>query len=88
MAKKHHGHKMHGHYEGHAGRRHQEMMDSGMISEDHSAVANMPQHHMMKEWPKAHDYMEGDLDDTIHGINRQMGEDASQRNRHEKPHKY
>lgn len=50
--------------------------DSGMIREDRSAVANLPQNVMMKEWPKV-DYtgFEG-LDDTIRGVDQQMRDDA------------
>jgi len=87
MAKRHHD-KMHGHYEGHAGRRHQEMKDAGMIHEDHSAIANMPQGVMIKDWPKGNYGMREGLNDTITGIDRQMGEDDSKRNKHERPHKY
>ena len=86
--KKHHGHHMEGHYEGHAGRRHQEMMDSGMISEDHSAIANLPQGVMIKDWAHKGSYMPENLDDTARGIDRQMDEDGSKRSRHERPHKY
>ena len=46
-------------------------MDSGymgMISEDHSAVANLPQEKMLKMYPKER-YMDGTyLDDTIKGV--------------------
>lgn len=87
MAKKRH-HHMGGHYEGHQGRRHQEMMDAGMIHEDHSAIANMPQGVMIKDWPKGGSYMPENLDDTIKSVDRQMGEDGSKRSRHERPHKY
>jgi hypothetical protein len=94
MAKRHHDkmhhskHKMHGHYEGHEGRRHQEMKDAGMIHEDHSAIANMPQGVIMRDWPKGGHGMREGLNDTISGIDRQMDEDDSKRNKHERPHKY
>jgi hypothetical protein len=68
-------------------RRRQEMMEAGMISEDHSAIANMPQGVMMKPYPKDNDYMPEDLDDTIRGIDRQEGEDHSKAMRHFKPRK-
>ena len=97
MAKRHHGHKKHheghhkmheGHYEGHASRRHQEMKDAGMIHEDHSAIANLPQEVMMKSWEARESYMPENIDDTTRGIDRQMHEDGSKRSRHERPHKY
>jgi hypothetical protein len=47
-----------------------EKMDSsyyGMISEDHSAVANLPQEVVQKTYPRM-DYMGGELDDTIREI--------------------
>ena len=89
MAKRHHASERHheGHYEGHAGRRHQEMRDAGMISEDHSAIANMPQNVMVKPYPVDRDYLPGSLDDTISGVDRQMGEDHSKARRHLDPKK-
>ena len=82
-------HKMHeGHYEGHHGRRNQEMMDSGMISEDHSAIANLPQNVMMKPYPRPGGYMPEDLDDTIRGIDEQMSKDNSKMEKHLQPEKY
>lgn len=80
--------KMAGYYEGEYGRRHQEMKDAGMIREDHSAIANMPQRSMIKEWPKSDYGMPEDLDDTITGIDRQMDRDNMQRRKHSHPHKY
>jgi hypothetical protein len=62
--------------------------DAGMISEDHSAIANMPQHVMIKDWPKGGSYMPETINDKISGIDRQMDEDGSKRARHERPHKY
>jgi hypothetical protein len=91
MAKKrHHHHKegMHGHYEGHHGRRHQEMQDAGMIREDHSAIANLPQGVMIKDWPRGGSYTPEMENDTITGVDRQMDMDGSKRSRHEKPHKF
>ena len=92
MAKRHHGkmkhHGMHGHYEGHAGRRHQEMQDAGMIREDHSAIANLPQGVMIKDWPKGGSFMPENINDTISGVDRQMDTDGNKRKSHERPHKY
>ncbi len=90
MAKRHHHmEKKHseGHYEGHSGRRHQEMHDAGMIHENHSAIANMPQEVMIKPWPDAGTYMPENLDDTIKGINRQVAMDDGKRSQHNVPKK-
>ena len=95
-AKRHHhmkhrdGHSMmhEGHYEGHAGRRKQEMEDGGMIHEDHSAIANLPQEVRITPYPKYGANMPDGLDDTIRGIDNQMGADDSQRDARMKPHKY
>lgn len=88
MAKRHH--HAHGHHAGmEGGRRHEEMREAGMISEDHSAIANMPQHVVMKPYPKAGPYMmDGQLNDTITGVDRQMDHDDSKRKGGMKPHKY
>ena len=83
MAKRHHHereeHRMHkirgGHYDGMEPRRRQEMEDAGMISEDHSAMANMPQGVIMRPYPKENDYTPENLDDTISGIDRQKSMD-------------
>lgn len=64
------------------------MRTGGMISEDHSAFANLPQHVVMKEYKKP-DYTDFDnLDDTITGIDRQIGGDVSQAKRHKSKSKY
>lgn len=85
----HRSHMMHsGHYAGAEPRRRQEMEDSGMIREDHSAIANMPQSMMMKPWPSGGYGMPEGLDDTIKGVNRQMDADDNQRRKHNVPHKY
>jgi hypothetical protein len=76
-----------GHYEGHDGRRHDEMRDGGMINEDHNAIANMPQHVMIKPWPAGGSYLPEGLDDSISGINRQMEKDDSKRSEYMRPHK-
>jgi len=90
MPKRHHHskhHGMHGSYEGHESRRHQEVKDSYMIKEDHSAIANMPQQVMIKPWPAGYSYLPEDLDDSIHGIDRQLGMDDGQTRRHNVPKK-
>lgn len=95
MAKRHHmsesAHRMGkirgGHYDGHEPRRRQEMEDAGMISEDHSAMANMPQGVIMRPYPTDNDYTPENLDDTISGIDRQKGMDHSKMKSHLMPKK-
>jgi len=77
-----------GEYAGHAARRHQEMQDAGMIHEDHSAIANLPQGVMMKPYPKERDYLPEVLNDDIRSVDEQMGADNNQRRKHFSPHKY
>jgi hypothetical protein len=62
--------------------------DSAMIREDHSAVANLPQHVIQREWPKPY---YGNLmgpDDTISGIDLQMKDDSDEMKSHSYPEKY
>lgn len=69
-------------------RRHREMYDAGMISEDHNQVANLPQEVVMRSYPKIKDWMrDGDLDDTLRGVDRQMDADDAMRSRHMMPKK-
>jgi hypothetical protein len=75
------------HYAGRESRRHEEMRDGGMIHEDHSAIANMPQEVMMKPYPKTGPYMPENLDDTIRGVDKQMDMDDSKRRQHMHPKK-
>lgn len=77
-----------GYYEGPSERRRQEMEDGGMIREDHSAIANMPQEVMMKGWPDGGSYEPEVLDDTIRGISEQKAADSRKMMDHFKPHKY
>lgn len=77
-----------GQYAGFEDRRRQEMRDAGMIHEDHSAIANLPQHVMIKPYGMERDYLPEVLDDTIRGIEEQMGADNGQRKKHFRPHKY
>ena len=81
-------HHMSGHYEGHEGRRMEEMRDAGMIQEDHNAIANLPQEVKMMAYPKTGPYMPEMIDDTIRGVDMQMDSDDSGRRKHFKPHKY
>jgi len=76
-------------YSGQDARRTQEMQDGGMIREDRSAVANLPQNVMYKPYPKNHDYLPEDLDDTIRGIDHQIETlDGKKRDKHFMPKKY
>lgn len=50
---------------------------SGMISEDKSAVANLPQNVIMKEYPKSPSMGYSELDDTIRVIDNQITKDAN-----------
>lgn len=77
-----------GDYSGLNAARKQEARDFAMISEDKSAVANMPQQVKYHAWPKPGYYADYDLDDTIRGINKQMDEDGSGMRRHKSKSKY
>jgi hypothetical protein len=68
-----------GDYSGEYARRTQEMQDAGMLREDRSAIANLPQSVMIKPYPKTGPYMPEGLDDTIEGVDNQMDYDDSQR---------
>lgn len=69
-------------------RRHKHMSENGMLHEDHSAIANMPQEVMMKQYASNDgDYMNHDLDDTIRGVDSQLGMDASKRKSGMRPKK-
>jgi hypothetical protein len=69
-------------------RRYQEMRDAGMINEDHSATANLPQEVKYHAWPKEENYATYGLDDTIRGIDKQEREDVGQMKRHMQKGKY
>lgn len=61
---------------------------SSEISEDRSAVANLPQKESYKPWPKGGSYEEFGLEDTISGINDQMNEDGAKMKKHLQAGKY
>lgn len=86
MAKRHH-HVSEGEYAGKEARRHQEMHDAGMISEDRNAIANLPQDVMIKAYPKAGAYLPEDLNDKISGIDHQINLDDSLRRKSFAPKK-
>jgi len=47
----------------------------GYLTEDHSQVANLPQHVVYRPYGDPVDYLPQDIDDTIHGIDAQRGLD-------------
>jgi len=51
--------------------------DGGMISEDRSATANLPQNVIMKVYPKVGFMNYSELNDTIRVVDNQMNDDAS-----------
>lgn len=83
MARKYSG----GLYAGVSERRAQERQDGSMLSEDHSAIANMPQNVIMREYPKEM-YASYELDDTIKGIDHQMRDDMKYKKSKSYPEKY
>lgn len=82
-----HGSVSSGAYEGPESRRRMEMMDAGMIHEDQSQIANLPQNVMIKPYPKNGPYMPDGLDDTIRGVDGQMDYDDRKRAEHFFPKK-
>jgi len=78
MAKRYYSEKSKGEYAGmEGGRRTEEMQDGGMIREDRSAIANLPQEVMIKPYAKSGGYMQEDLEDTIKGVDEQKNADRS-----------
>lgn len=78
-----------GDYSGEYARRTQEMQDAGMIKEDRSAIANLPQEVMIKAYPKSpNSYIPEALNDDISGVDKQINTlDGSKRNAHNVPKK-
>lgn len=76
------------HYAGRDERRAQERADYGMITEDHTSMANMPQNVIMKEYPKMRYGLDPYLDDTCSGIDKQIYDDMSQMKKHISKSKY
>lgn len=56
-------------------RRAMEMRDAGMICEDHSAVANLPQKEVYRSYSYDYKWTPEVLDDTISGVQRQLDAD-------------
>lgn len=78
-----------GDYAGELARRTQEMQDAGMIHEDRSAIANLPQNVMIKPYSKSpSSYIPENLNDDISGIDKQIDVlDGAKRNAHNVPKK-
>lgn len=74
-------------YAGVEAKRTQEMQDGGMIREDMSAIANMPQNVIIKAYNKTGPYIPEQIDDTIRGVDMQMDMDDRQRAKHFMPKK-
>lgn len=74
-------------YAGEQSRRTMEMQDAGMIKEDPSAVANLPQGVIMRPYARNGNYLPEMLDDTIRGIDKQINLDDSQRSKNFMPKK-
>lgn len=64
-----------------------ERMDGSMIHEDRSAIANLPQNVIMKYYPGMPGQTPEVYDDSMHGIDRQMNQNQSQKMRQFKPKK-
>lgn len=65
-----------------------EKRDAGMIHEDRSSCANMPQQVIQKEWPRTSYYNHSELNDKVSGIDSQMNADVAGANRHRSKSKY
>lgn len=61
--------------------------DGSMISEDRGSIANLPQNIIMKHYSSPFTYLPEDYDDTLGGIDQQIGKDQSKRNTYFKPKK-
>lgn len=75
-------------YDSYGSRKESEAEHAGMIREDHRAVANLPQEVIMRPYRKGGYGIPEELDDTIEGVDRQIGFDDMKRKEHFKPHKY
>ena len=66
-------------------------MDNGyfhMLSEDHSAVANLPQRVIQEAYPKCDYFNSHELDDTIRGLDDTRNEDIRSLERYPSEDKY
>lgn len=74
-------------YVGMEASRTQQMQDGGMIRNNPSQIANLPQEVMIKPYAMAGSYLPEVLDDKISGIDRQMDLDSSKRSAGFRPKK-
>ena len=88
MAKRYHKGPSQGEYAGMDSRMTQEMQDAGMIREDLSAIANLPQQVMIKPYPAADDYAVYGLDDTIRSVDHQRKADSREKKKGAFPEMY
>ena len=79
--------RYHGSYEDHDDVRRMEREDSSLIPHHCGAHANMPETLVMKPFPKEHDYLPENLDDTARGIDHQLNLDNSKKHQHNVPKK-
>lgn len=88
MARRHHKYDgPQGEYAGMEHRDMQEREDGMMLREDHNAIANMPQHVMIKPYPKCGYGLPEDLDDTMRGVDAQIDLDTQKRMQSFRPKK-
>ncbi len=104
MAKRHHSSKRKhsgrhpemmrdviGHKSGYLNERNQDHYDAygyNLLSEDHSAMANLPQGVKMMMYPRdTGSYLPMGYDDTLAGIDKQMRESNTEKMRYLKPRK-
>ena len=82
MAKRYHG--AGSDYEN---KRAMEKKDGNMMPSGKNEHACLPTEVVMRDYPRVDNYMVGNYDDTMVGMDRQMSEDASQRRKGTKPRK-
>lgn len=75
-------------YAGMDPRRRREYEDSMMINEDVNAVANLPQYVKYHAWPKPGYETMYNIDDTLHGVDKQIDGDVKGMKREFDPEKY
>lgn len=85
---RHHSSKHEGMYEGADARRKQEREDSSMFgASQHQHFANMPTEVIFKTVGQPHSGMPEGLDDTMKGVDRQIGKDEMDLHKHLHPKK-
>lgn len=62
--------------------------DGGMLNEDKSQVANMPQEVIYKSWERTYKESEGKLNDSLSGIDSRMDEDNKAMKKNNVPKKW